>query len=117
MLQITENNHFGEDGIKNLTVTRIGAERTGYKRIMKVIFSTNTERDEFLKNAEKLKSAPDPWNKVFIRKDQHKVYVDENNRLRSKARELRKNTQKEVKIFKGKLLVDNIVVDQNLFFH
>ena len=61
-----------------------------------------------------------PWCKVFIKKDQHPVYLSENNRLRKKAYTLKKtagNENKEIKIVKGNLLIDNVTVDKNLFFH
>ena len=66
-----------------------------------------------------MKDAPAPWNKVFIKKDQHRVYIAENNRLRKKAYDLKRMQgyeNKEVKVFNGKVMVDNVVVDKNMFF-
>ena len=77
-------------------------------------------RDEFLKGANERKNAPGPWCKIFIKKDQRPVYTTENNRLRKKANTLRKtpdNVKKDIKIVKGKLLMDNVKIDENTFFH
>ena len=67
-----------------------------------------------------MKDCEDPWKRVYIKKDQHPVYIAENNRLRKKAAEIKEkagNEYKEIKIFNGKLMVDNNEVDRNLFFH
>ena len=93
----------------------MGKERRGYNRFIKIVLSSVNDRDEFIKNTEKLKASPEPWNKVFIKK-----FLSEYNRLRKKAYDLKKtagNENKEIKIIKGKLFVDNITVDKNLFFH
>ena len=58
--------------------------------------------------------------KVFVKKDQHPVYLEENKRLRKKVGELKRKQgyeNKEIKIVDGQLLVDNVSVDRNLFFH
>ena len=120
ILHLTENRYFNDDSIKNLNISRIGAERKGYNRFVKIILPSINDRNEFLKNAVKLKSSPAPWSKIFIKKDQHPVYLAENNRIRKKAYDLKKmsgNENKEIKVVNGKILVDNITVDQNLFFH
>ena len=94
-------------------------QRSQVTKVIKIVLPSVNERDEFLKNTVKLKDAPEPWNKVFIKKDQHPVYVAENNRLRRKVADLKKvrgNENKEIKIENGKVLVDNNVVDQNMFF-
>ena len=73
----------------------------------------------FLEDTVKMKQAPAPWNKVFVKKDQHPVYLNENNRLRKKVSDLKKiqgNENKDIKIANGKVMIDNVVVDQNLFF-
>ena len=41
--------------------------------------------------------------------------IAENNRLRKKANDLRKKPGYENK--EGKVMVDNVVVDKNIFFH
>ena len=118
LLQRMENNDF-DNQIEGLDVSRIGEEKAGSNRVVKIVMESVEKRDKFLKNTSKMKDAPEPWNKVFVKKDQHPVYIAENNRLRKKAYDL-KRTQgyenKEVKVFNGKVLVDNVVVDKNLFF-
>ena len=103
-----------------VNISRIGQVREGLPRMIKIIFSNKKDRDEFVKNSSKLKEAPDIWKKVYIKKDQHPVYIAENNRLRKKMVDLRKlheNKDKEILIKNGKLTVQGAVVDQNLFFH
>ena len=78
------------------------------------------ERDKVLSVASRLKSQP-IWTKVYIKKDLHPVYAKENQRIRKKQYDLSthfssNNEEKEVKIVKGALLVDGVVVDRNLFF-
>ena len=66
-----------------------------------------------------MKDADPPWNKVFVKKDQHPVYLSENNRLRKKVYELKKvqgNENKDIKIANGQLLIDGVAIDKNLFF-
>ena len=68
----------------------------------------------------KIKDASPPWKKVFVKKDQHPVYLEENKRLRRKVGELKKKPgyeNKEIKIVNGQLMVDSIPIDRNLFFH
>ena len=68
-----------------------------------------------------MKDLDDPWKKVYLNRDKHSVYRYENNRLRKKMNDLRKkpefqdNPRQRVKIVKGELLVDEIVVDRNTF--
>ena len=119
LLDRMENDSF-EDQIDTLNISRLGEEKEGYNRVVKIILPTVEARNEFLKNTSKMKDAPNPWNKVFVKKDQHPVYIAENNRLRKKASDLRKTQgyeNKEIKIFNGKVLVDNVPVDRNMFFH
>ena len=109
-----------EESIQNLNINRIGQKREGMPRMIKIVFPNMNERDAFVKNSSKIKNAPDIWKKVYVKKDQHPVYVNENNRLRKKMVDLRKlpnNKDKEIFIKNGKLTIDGIVVDQNLFFH
>ena len=118
ILTRTENSSF-DDKIDDLDVSRLGAVKPGYNRAVKIILPTVAERDEFLKNTAKMKDAPEPWNKVYVKKDQHPVYAAENNRLRKRAAELRRvqgNENKDIKIQNGKVLMDNNIVDQNMFF-
>ena len=102
-----------------LEIYRIGQEREGIPRMIKMEFDTMENRDAFLKNARKVKEAPEEWKKVYIKKDQHPVYVGENNRLRSKMKRLQKmpeNKDKTILIKDGKLTVNGTPVDENLFF-
>ena len=119
LLQKMENVPLSQQ-MDTMNISRIGAEKAGYNRVVKIILPSVEIRNEFLKNTSKMKECEDPWKKVYIKKDQHPVYIGENNRLRKKAAELRKKPgyeNKEVKIFNGKLTVDNNEVDKNLFFH
>ena len=119
ILHLTENRYF-DDKVDDLSLSRLGAEKRGYNRTIKIILESSDERNEFLKNTMKLKNAPDPWNKVFIKKDQHPVYLHEDNRSQKNVATL-KRTQgyenKDIKIVGGKVMVDNVAVDRNLFFH
>ena len=113
-----ENSSF-DDKVDDLNLSRLGAVKPGYNRAVKIVLPSAAERDEFLKNTAKMKDAPEPWNKVFVKKDQHPVYAAENNRLRKRAADLRKvqgNENKDIKVQNGKVLVDNNIVDQNMFF-
>ena len=118
ILRLTENSYF-DNKQEPFNASRLGEPKPGYNRVLKVVLPSIDERNEFLKNSIKMKEAPEPWSKVYIKKDQHPVYLNENNRLRKKAAELRKkqgNEQKDIKIQDGKLMMDNVVIDQNLFF-
>ena len=108
-----------DENLENITISRIGKERTGMNRLIKVTFRNNNDRDSFVKNSNKLKAAPVVMKSVYVKKDQHPVYVAENNRLRAKMTKLRnedKTKQKTITIKDGKLTVDGNVVDSNLFF-
>ena len=112
--------HIQEQVLQNLKISRIGQERNGIPRMLKVEFADMKARDAFVKNSSKMKEAPEIWKKVYIKKDQHPVYVSENNRLRKKTSDLRKlpeNAGKETFIKDGKLTINGSIVDQNLFFH
>ena len=54
-------------------------------------------RDEILKNAKKFKTPPDNMNNVYIKNDQHPLYIAENNRVRKKMVELRKKEENKDK--------------------
>lgn len=105
--------------IENLDVSRIGKYREGFHRMIKIVFANVNERDAFVKNSSKMKNAPAIWAKVDIKKDQHPVYAAENNRLRMKTTDLWKKPEyngKEILIRDGKLMVNGVTIDQNLFF-
>ena len=83
--------HFDKDTINNFNITRLGKEKTEYNRIVKFRLSSVNDRDKFLKNAKKLKDAPEPWGKVYIKKTNiHPVYFADNNQLRKKMCDLKK---------------------------
>ena len=87
--------------------------------MVKIQFESMTVRDSFVKNAKKLKEAPETWKNVYVKKDQHPVYVSENNRLRVRMKKLQKlpeNINKIIVIKDGKLTVNGTIVDENLFF-
>ena len=118
ILKITENHHFN-GRTADLEMCRLGEEKAGFNRVLKIVLGDMEERNEFLKDSMKMKAAPAPWNKVFVKKDQHPVYLSENNRHRKKVSDLKKiqgNENKDIKIANGKVMVDNVIVDQNLFF-
>ena len=88
---------------------------------MKVVTTSADERDKVLPLSSKLKSLPEPWSKVYVKKDLHPVYSKENQRIRKKRYDLQtqfnnNNEQREVKIVNGQLQVDGVTVDRNLFF-
>ena len=112
--------HIQEQVLENLKISRIGKERNRIPRMLKVKFADMKSRDAFIKNSSKMKEAPEVWKKVYIKKDQHPVYVSENNRLRNKMTDLRKlpeNAGKDIFIKDGKLTINGSVIDKNLFFH
>ena len=72
---------------------------------------------KILEKAKELKNKTDPWKKVYVKKDVHFVYAKENQRLNNRRKELReKNPNSDIKIHNGKLLIDDRVVDRNMFF-
>ena len=108
-----------EQEFERLTIERIGREREGIPRMVKIQFQSMTQRDAFIKNAKKLKNADETWKKVYLKKDQHPVYAGENNRLRVKMKKIQRdpeNANKTVIIKDGKLTIDETIVDENLFF-
>ena len=100
-----------------LEMSRIGAPKDNSIRLIKVNMKSKAKRDVILKKAPTLKTKAEGWKKVYIKKDLHPVYTKENKRIYSKMKELKeKNPTKDIKIDKGKLLVDGKVVDSNTFF-
>ena len=105
--------------VEHLRIERIGREREGIPRMIKIQFQNMGKRDAFVKNSSKMKEAPEAWKKVYVKKDQHPVYVNENNRLRTKMKKLQnvpENANKTIIIKDGKLTVNGTIVDENLFF-
>ena len=102
-------------------IDRLGkkAPNAKFHRYIKFNVGDKENRDNILKQANRLKDIGDPWSNIYLKKDLHPVIVDENKRLRKKKYELSKleeNKNKEIKIDKGKLKIDDTVVDHNLFF-
>ena len=87
---------------------------------MKLNVRSKVNRDAILMKLKYLKNnTENSVSSVYLKKDLHPVLVHENNRLRRKMKELQKlesNNGKEIKLLKGKLLIDNSVVDQNMLF-
>ena len=78
----------------------------------KLIFKDTKKKQPLIDNAKNLKDN-EHFGNVFIRNDQTKLARKENFRLREKARELRSvNASAVIKIEKGKILQDSVVVDQ-----
>lgn len=110
---------FDGDAFNQLTIERIGKPRENYNRVIKIKCGSKENRNELTKNSNKLKEADETWKRVYIRKDEHPVYLAEKNRLRKKMLELKKveeNKTKEIIIKDGKLLMNGVVVDKNTFF-
>ena len=103
--------------IDEMDIQRIGKVRDGFHRALKIGTPSIEVRNSILTNTKKLKGAEGVWKKVFINRDQHPVYVEENKRLRKKAYDLRQDPSNgEVKIQKNILYVDGNIVDKNMFF-
>ena len=90
-----------------------------YLRMINVTLPSTDTRNMVLENTSSLKDLPVPWCKIYINKDLHPVYSRQNKRLRDKMSELKskpQNKEKNIKIVKGKLMMDDEVVDKNPFF-
>ena len=71
------------------------------------------------KKSKETKNRQDPWNRVYINYDLHPADVEENKRLRKKKKTLLskdENKNKEIKIERGSLFVDGVIVDSNILF-
>ena len=71
-----------------------------------------------LEKARVLRTNPEPWRNIYIKKDLRPVYRKENQRIQKKTRELKQNdtTNSEIKISDGAMTVNGEVVDRNSFF-
>ena len=104
---------------QSMRVDRIGREQEGVPQMIEVQFNNMAVRDSFVKNSNKLKEAPEAWRCVYVKKDQHPVYISENNKLRTEMKKLKalpENKDKTVVIKDGKLTINGTKVDENLFF-
>ena len=75
-------------------------------------------RDTIMRNARRLKGLSAPWANIYINKDLSPVLVQENKRLREKKKRLSSSDDmkdKDVRIEKGRLKVDDEVIDQSIF--
>ena len=75
-----------------------------------------------MKASPKLKEKGDVFNRIFINRDAHPVYQKENSRLRKRLSDIKrieneKGVDCDAKIVKGKLIWNQNVIDQNMFFH
>ena len=119
VLRVIGCNHFDDAAVRDWDVSRIGQPRDNYNRVIKVKLASTEDRDEFMKNSKNLKEAEERWKKVYIKKDEHPVYLSEKSRLRAKMLDLKKkpeNNGKKIVIKEGKLMIDATVVDKNIFF-
>ena len=109
------------DYVNGWNVNRIGKVRENSTRAVKIKTRSMEERDNVLKLAPKMKGLIEPWKKIYLKKDLHPVYVKENQRMRKKKYDLTKlyesdEIEHDIKLVKGKLLLDGVMVDQNMFF-
>ena len=114
-------NKIGSQFSEDFLINRLGKPSTNpaYHRVIKVGVGNKGTRDNILLKAKELKNAGDIWSKVYLKRDQHPIIIQENKRLWKKKKELEKleeNKDKLVKLEKGKLSIDGLVVDKNLFF-
>ena len=68
MLTLIQCDTFTADDIGRFVIERIGKQRHGYNRAIKIKLASTKERNEFIKNAKILKSLNDPWIYVYIKK-------------------------------------------------
>ena len=112
-------NCIGSEVPEGSTWIRIGKQKEGYNRPIKMTMRTKADRDSVKEKAKALKEEQAPWNNIYINKDLSPAVVAENNRLRQKMKKLKQldeNKDKEIKIVKGELKVNGNVVDKNVFF-
>ena len=102
---------------ETIQMTRIGQQNEMMTRLLKVNVQSKATRDKILEKAKVLKGKDELWKRVYVKKDVHIVYAKENQRLNNRRKELREqNPNKDIKIYNGKLLIDDRVVDRNMFF-
>ena len=103
--------------VNTLEMSRIGQPNSSMNRLLKVNLKSKASRDTVLEKAKQLKDQREPWKKVYVKKDVHLVYAKENQRLNNRRKNLREqHPNSDIKILDGKLLLDNVVVDKNMFF-
>ena len=103
--------------VDTFEMSRIGQPNSSKTRLLKINVNSKTSRDAILEKAKCLKNKNEPWKKVYVKKDVHIVYAKENQRLNNRRKDLReKNPNSDIKILDGKLLLDDRVIDKNMFF-
>ena len=104
-------------------LSRIGkANDNGRPRLLQVVCGSNEIREDVMKASPKLKEKGDVLSKIFINRDAHPVYQKENGRLRKRLSDIKRTENEkgndcDAKIVKGKLIWNQNVIDQNMFFH
>ena len=117
LLQVMDMDRGTLEQVETFEFTRIGQENDTMTRLLKVNVKSKATRDKILEKAKELKNKNEPWKKVYVKKDVHFVYAKENQRLNNRRKELREqNPNGDIKIHNGKLLIDDRVVDRNMFF-
>ena len=77
-------------------------------------------RERIKSETKRIKLLQEPWNKVYINRDTHVVYLREDQRVKKKIRKLKEQPGFEhhtnrVKLVKGHIEVDGVSIDKNLF--
>ena len=113
-----------DDQIQDDTcLSRIGRPSdNGRPRMLQIVCNSNETRERIVKSSPKLKEKGGQLLKIFINRDSHPVYQKENARLRHRLAKIRQNEREkdnecDAKIVKGKLVWNDKIIDQNLFFH
>ena len=101
-----------EEDCYRMNVFNSSPDRPTYS--VKLIFDKIDTKMMVLREARKLKNCEcEALQKVFVKNDETKLARNENYRLREKARSLRReNHDSMIKIEKGKLLQDGVIVDK-----
>ena len=100
------------NGTVILSATRVGKKHDERPRKIKIVTNSQHQRNTLLKNAPKLKSRRVDGLPLYLDRDRPLLDRKEASRLRARLKQLRKEMPKsEVKILRGRLLVDDKVVD------
>ena len=105
--------------LENIVVNQIGQAKSDSNRLVKVQLPSTVLQNEILNKASVLKKLPASWSKIYIKKDRHPVYLKENKRISKKMYDLKKdlnNREKNIRIDKGRLVVDGNVIDKKNIF-
>ena len=88
------------DFLENCHVSRIGKEKPETSRLMKVHLPSTDVRNEILNNAPAFKALPEPWSKVYIKKDLTFIFFQVNWVIEENVRFEKKIPKIEEKISK-----------------